>query len=70
MFLLIFSLNGDLINSITLKNEMKYSYRFMEMRFVSKWNSYFMTADTEGDVHIYDAFNFEVKFEEEFKLIE
>ena len=55
-----YSLNGDLINSMILKNEMKYNYKFTDMKFISKWNSYFGVSDTEGDMHIYDAFSLEV----------
>lgn len=56
------SLNGDVINAITLKNEKKYSYKFTEMKFLSKWNSYFAISDSEGNIFIYDAFSFEVNF--------
>jgi len=53
-------MNGDLIHSIDLKNQMKYNYRFTELKFLSKWNSYFAVADSEGEIVIYDAFSFEV----------
>ena len=53
-------MNGDLIQSVDLKNNNKYNYRFTEVRFLSKWNSYFGVADSEGEINIYDAFNMEV----------
>ena len=53
-------MNGDLIQSVDLKNNNKYNYRFTEVRFLSKWNNYFGVADSEGEIIIYDAFSMEV----------
>ena len=33
----------------------------MEIKFVSKWNSYFAVSDSEGEILIYDSFHPEVE---------
>jgi len=57
---LIYSLNGDFINEIRIKNEMKMRYRTLGAKFVSKWSSYFAVGNSEGDLMIYNAFHQEV----------
>ena len=55
----IYSLNGELLNEFRIGME-KMRYRVMGARFVSKWMSFLMIGDNEGNLMIYDAFRKEV----------